>query len=70
MTVKVPNFKEPGLSDFLRRQVEERDRLLSLKLDRFTANHSIFLISPSEKVWEITISDAGTLTATLVVVGV
>lgn len=66
MTTKVPPFKEPGLSDFLRRQVEERDRLLALKLDNSAGNHSVILISPSLKAYEVTVSDAGALVVTLV----
>jgi hypothetical protein len=63
---RVPLFKEPGLHDFLQRQLEERERLLAKKLDKDRGNHSIILISPSEKAYEITVSDAGALVVTLV----
>ena len=64
--VRVPTFLEPGLTRFLTDQVEERDRLLKAKLDKDRGNHSIILLSPSEKAYEITVTDAGALVITLV----
>jgi len=66
MVVKVPPFKEPGLSTFLTDMVKERDRLLATRLSSLTANKSLLLFSPSEKVYEIKVDDAGVITATLV----
>ena len=63
---KVPTFVDPGLTDYLSRMLVERDRLLAGKLSATTANKSILLYSPSEKVYEVTVSDAGALVVTLV----
>lgn len=66
MTTKVPMFDMPGLTDYLQRQVNDRDRADADKLSKSTANHSLLLISPGFKVYEVTVDDAGTLHATLV----
>lgn len=64
--MRVPNFKEPGLTDFLNHQFGDVDRKLTTVLSKITANHSVLLQSPAGKVYEITVNDAGTLVATLV----
>lgn len=66
MTVKIPQFKEPGLSEFITRLIEDRDRTTREKLDKVRANTSVLLYSPSKKVYEVTVSDAGALVVTLV----
>jgi hypothetical protein len=62
----VPTFEEPELTRFLEDVVNEftnrdKDKLYSSK-----ANHSILLLSPNKKTYEIKVSDAGILVATLV----
>jgi hypothetical protein len=64
--ITVPNFEEPGLTDFLVRVLTERERVESQLLSRQTANNSVLLYSPSLKVYEIKVSDAGAISATLV----
>ena len=66
MSVRVPEFKEPGLTDFLIRVLEDRDRGREDYLKSKTANHSLLLISPGMKVYEIKVDDAGVISATLV----
>jgi len=63
---KVPKFEEEGLTDFLIRVIEERDRLDSQRLSKITANHSLLLQSPNGKVFEIKVDDAGVISATQV----
>lgn len=62
----VPKFKEPELTRFLEDLLKEvtirdKDKLYASK-----ANHSVLLLSPSLKTYEIKIDDAGVLSATLV----
>lgn len=62
----VPKFKEPELTRFLEdllKEVTVRDKD---KLYASTANHSVLLLSPGKKTYEITVSDAGALSVTLV----
>lgn len=66
MAQRVPTFKEPGLTDFLVRLVQDRDRLLEDRLSRITANQSVLLQSPVGKVYEVKVNDAGALTITQV----
>jgi hypothetical protein len=64
--LRVPDFKEPGLTDFLTRVLEERDRVTSSLMSRQSANNSVLLYSPSMKVYELKVNDAGAVSATLV----
>jgi hypothetical protein len=64
--IKVPEFKEPGLTDFLIRVEAERNRDLGNLVSAISGNRSLLLLSPSKKVYEIKVSDAGAITATLV----
>lgn len=64
MAQRVPTFKEPGLTDFLVRLVQDRDRLLEGTLSKVTANQSLLLQSPAGKVYEVKVNDAGVLTLT------
>lgn len=66
MTVKIPTFKEPGLTDFLSAQFARLDREKTAYLSSATANHSVLLISSGMKVYELTVADDGTITTTLV----
>ena len=64
--MKVPNFKEPEVTKFLEQFQLELERKRANLLNANTANRSILLFSPSKKVFEITVSDAGVITATKV----
>jgi hypothetical protein len=64
--IKVPEFKEPGLTDFLARVEAERNRDLRNLLSAVTGNRSVLLLSPSRKTYEIKVNDAGVISATLV----
>lgn len=64
--MKVPTFKEPGLTDFLTRMLADRDRIAGSLLSAGTANRSVLLYSPSKKVYEVMVDDAGVITTTLV----
>ena len=66
MAMRIPTFKEPGLSDFLVRFVQDRDRLLEETLSNLKANQSLLLQSPAGKVYEVKVNDAGALTITQV----
>jgi hypothetical protein len=64
--MKVPQFKEPGLTDFLTKSQTESSRVQNGFMTKATANNSVLLYSPSMKVYEVKVSDAGVLSATLV----
>jgi hypothetical protein len=64
--MKVPAFREPGLTRFLTDMIQERELGDDGKLDKGKANHSILLQSSGGKVYEITVDDAGVLMAVLV----
>jgi hypothetical protein len=63
---RIPEFKEPGLTRFLIDMNDRSEEDRANKLSKITANHSLLLQSPSGKVYEITISDAGALVYTLI----
>jgi len=64
--LKVPALKEPELVKFLNDLVRELADTEKETLSSITANRSVLLYSPSSKVFEITVSDTGVLTATKV----
>ena len=66
MAMRIPTFKDPGLTDFLVRFQQDRDRLLEETLSKLKANQSLLLQSPAGKVYEVKVSDAGALTITQV----
>lgn len=66
MAIKVPTFKEPGLTEFLTRMLEDRDRSRANLLSNNKVNHSLLLQSPLKKAYEVTVNDAGVLVITLV----
>jgi hypothetical protein len=66
MTNKVPNFKDPEVTKFLIEYIRETNRQDIDYMRATTANKSVLLYSPSKKVYEITVSDAGAITATKV----
>lgn len=63
---KVPNFKDPEVTKFLVELLRDFDRSDKDVLSSKTGNHSLLLISPGKKVYEITVSDTGVLTTTKV----
>lgn len=64
--MRVPNFKDPEVTKFLVQWNQELEQQRKDLLSRITANHSVLLQSPSSKIYEVTVSDAGALTVTLV----
>lgn len=65
MTIKVPNFEDPEVTKFLVQMLRDFDRSDKDVLSSTTGNHSVLLISPGKKVFEITVTDAGALVVTL-----
>jgi hypothetical protein len=59
--MKVPNFKDPEVTKFLVEMLRDFDRSDKDVLSSTTGNHSVLLISPSKKVFEVTVTDAGAL---------
>jgi hypothetical protein len=66
MTVRVPNFPDPQLTQFLAAFVKDQDDQNKDILSSATANHSVLLQSPNNVIYEITVDDSGHLTSTLV----
>ena len=64
--IKVPNFKEVGLTKFFNELLRELDKADGDKLSKVTANHSVLLQSPGDIIWEVKVNDAGALTTTRV----
>jgi hypothetical protein len=64
--MKIPNFKEPQLTRFLTDMSKEVQTFRIDTMSKTEANHSLLLLSPSRKVYEIKVDDAGVLSATLV----
>jgi hypothetical protein len=64
--MKVPNFKEPEVTKFLEQFQLDLNRKLTTFLNADSANKSVLLYSPNKKVFEITVSDTGVITATKV----
>lgn len=64
--MRVPNFKDPELTKFLTSWTKEQDDQKRDLLSAITANHSLLLQSPSNKIYEVKVSDAGALTVTLI----
>lgn len=62
----VPDFKEPGLKRFLEDLLNEVTTRDKNKLTALTANHSVLLLSPGKKTYEIKVDDAGVISTTLV----
>lgn len=62
--MKVPVFKEPGLTRFLTDMSKEVQLFRIETMSRTQANNSLLLISPSNKIFEVKVDDAGVLTAT------
>jgi len=59
--IRIPQFKEPGLSRFFEDILAAMERGQADKLSKNTANHSVLLVAPSGGVWELMVDDAGVL---------
>ena len=64
--IRVPNFKDPDVTKFLIEMLRDFDRTDKDVMTLNTANRSLLLYSPSKKVFEIKVSDAGVISATQV----
>ena len=62
--ITVPNFKDPEVAQFLIQLMRELDSSNKTVLKNNTGNNSLLLLSPSLKVFEVKVSDAGALTVT------
>jgi hypothetical protein len=62
--ITVPNFKDPDVTKFLVELMRELDSSNKFVLKSNAGNHSLLLLSPSLKVFEVKVSDAGALTVT------
>jgi hypothetical protein len=60
--MKVPPLDNKALKDFLDQLLLELDKTEKDSVSSVTANASLLLLSPSKKVFQITVSDAGALT--------
>ena len=61
--MRIPEFKEPGLSQFLSDLDRDIQRFKLATMSGVTANRALLLYSPSKMVFEITVDDAGVLHA-------
>jgi hypothetical protein len=66
MTVKVPVFKDTDVTKFMIQFIAETDRNNRDTLSAIEGNRSLLLYSPSKKVYEVKVTDAGVLTVTKV----
>ena len=64
--MRIPNFKDPEITKFLVAWTKDQEDQKRDLLSAITANHSLLLQSPSDKIYEIKVSDAGALTVTLI----
>ena len=64
--MRVPNFKDIEITKFLTDWDKEIARNNRESLSKVTANHSLLLMSPNKRVYEITVDDEGVLIATQV----
>jgi len=62
--ITVPNFKDPEVTKFLVELMRELDSSNKFVLKNNSGNNSLLLLSPSLKVFEVKVSDAGALTVT------
>jgi hypothetical protein len=68
---ELPNIPkiQPELADYLRRFAMWVNKQFQYKISTDIAVDNVMLISPSGKVYRITVGDSGTLTTTLVPLG-
>ena len=67
MKLRVPDIRGlPEITTFLTEWARDIEGLDKDTLKKNTANYSVLLYSPSKKVYEIKVDDAGVVSATLV----
>ena len=64
--MRIPNFKDPDLTRYLTEWDREIQKNKRDALSAIGGNKSILLFSPSLKVFEVTVTDAGALVVTKV----
>jgi hypothetical protein len=64
--MRIPNFKDAELTKFLTEWDREIQGLRKDFISNVSGNNSVLLISPSLKVFEVKVTDAGALTVTKV----
>ena len=64
--MRVPKFEDIEVTKFFDQYIKETEKKENNYLMSKSSNHSILLISPSRKTYEVTVSDAGALVITLV----
>jgi len=64
--MRIPNFEDTEVTKFLVQWDLELQRMRKDSLSSTGGNHSLLLISPGKKVYEVTVSDLGVLTTTYV----
>lgn len=64
--MRVPNFKDVELTKYLNEWDREIQGIRKEALSGVTGNRSLLLYSPSLKVFEVTVTDAGALVVTKV----
>jgi hypothetical protein len=62
--MRIPNLKDQELMQFLVEWDRELERMRKDTLSNVRANNSLLLISPSLKVFEVKVTDAGALVVT------
>jgi len=64
--MRIPKFEDPEVTQFMVEFMRDQERVNRGKLNAEAANRSVLLYSPSKKVYEIKVDDAGVITATKV----
>ena len=64
--MRIPNFKDLDVTKFLTEWDREIERLRKDSMSNVTGNRAVLLLSPSLKVYEIKVDDAGVISSTLV----
>jgi hypothetical protein len=64
--MRIPTFADKDLNKFFVDWQREIDQMKKDKFNALSANKSVLLYSPSKKVYEITVTDAGALVVTKV----
>lgn len=64
--MKVPKFQDPDVTKFFEQFLREKEGSDKDVLSSTTGNRSLLLYSPSLKVFEVKVTDAGALTVTKV----
>jgi len=64
--MRIPKFDDPRLNEFLVQWELEQQRIRKDMMTSISGNRALLLYSPSKKVYEVTVDDAGVLTTTKV----